>query len=171
MVVGMLAIPVTLVIRHTMAPRPTPLRAPAAAAVSVPLRSPPLPSADERFATLQFRGTKKADQGEIAEAADLFRRALTLRPHDPEAWNSLGVVLVSQGDIARGIDAFTRALRANPDHPGAHRNLAVALDRQGKSAAAASHYRAFLRLARADDPGRPDVERRLTEIPASKEGQ
>ena len=67
-----------------------------------------------------------------------------------------------------GIDAFTRALRADPDHAGAHRNLAVALDRQGRSAVAVPHYQAFLRLARADAPGRPDVERRLTEVSASK---
>jgi cytochrome c-type biogenesis protein CcmH/NrfG len=138
------------------------------APVSTRLPTPPIPSAEERFATLQSRGTQKADQGELAEAAGLFRRALELRPNDPETWNSLGVVLVSQGEIAHGIDAFTRALRADPDHAGAHRNLAVALDRQGRSAAAIPHYQAFLRLARADAPGRPDVERRLAEVSTSK---
>jgi Flp pilus assembly protein TadD len=171
MVVGMLAIPATLAIRRMNADRqPTLLRVPVAAPVRAPLLTPSVPAAEERFATLQSRGVKKVEQGELAVAAGLFRRALELRPNDAETWNSLGVVLVGQGEIAQGIEAFTRALRASPDHAGAHRNLAVALDRQGKPAAA-PHYLAFLRLARPDDPGRPDVERRLTEISASKSEQ
>lgn len=169
MLAGMLSVPVTLALRHPNAARSaTPLRAPAAAPASMPLPAPPILSAGERFASLQSRGTKKADQGELAEAADLFRRALELKPNNPETWNSLGVVLVGQGEIARGIDAFTRALHADPDHAGAHRNLAVALDRQGRSGAAVPHYQAFLRLARADAPGRFEVERRLAEVSASK---
>lgn len=140
-----------------------------AAPEPAPLLTPSVPATEERFATLQSRGVKKVEQGELAAAAGLFRRALELRPNDAETWNSLGVVLVGQGEIAQGVEAFTRALHASPDHAGAHRNLAVALDRQGKPAA--PHYLAFLRLARPDDPGRPDVERRLTEISASKSEQ
>jgi tetratricopeptide (TPR) repeat protein len=169
MLAGMFSVPAALVVRHSNGARNTTVvRPPVAAPPSMPLPAPPILSAGERFATLQSQGTKKADQGELAEAAGLFRRALELRPNDPETWNSLGVVLVSQGEIAHGIDAFTRALRADPDHASAHRNLAIALDRQGRSAAAVSHYQAFLRLATADTPGRPDVERRLAEVSASK---
>jgi Flp pilus assembly protein TadD len=36
-------------------------------------------------------------QGRLAEAADYYRRALHLRPHDGPTHNSLGVALAQQG--------------------------------------------------------------------------
>jgi Flp pilus assembly protein TadD len=126
---------------------------------------------DAQFGSLVARGLQAAEDGALPEAVALFRQALALRPTHAETWNTLGVVLVRQGDLSGGIGAFHRALRAEPDHPEAHRNLAVALDRQGRPGDAVAHYRAFLRLSVAGDPGRDDVLRRLAEVAGTEPGR
>jgi cytochrome c-type biogenesis protein CcmH/NrfG len=142
--------------------------APNATVLKAPVMINAVPTAEERFASFKSQGIEKVEQGELQEAARLFRAALELKPNDPETWNSLGVVLVSQRHLREGISAFDRALRASPDHSAAHRNLAVALDREGRVNAAIAHYQAFLRLARDNDPARSEIRRRLVEISADE---
>jgi cytochrome c-type biogenesis protein CcmH/NrfG len=126
----------------------------------------PAPS-DDRVTEVLRRGLLAAEEGRLADAADLLDEATRARPGDAEAWNSLGVVLVRRGETARGVEAFRRALRAKPDHAEAHRNLGVALDRQGRPREAATHYRAFLRYSQASHGDRDDVRRRLAEVSVS----
>jgi Flp pilus assembly protein TadD len=113
---------------------------------------------------LVAQGLQAAEEGGLAEAARLLRKALELRPTDVDTWNSLGVVLVHQGETTGGMDAFHQALRLDPNQPEAHRNLAVTLDREGRSADAVTHYQAFLRFSPESHPARDAVRRRLAAI-------
>ncbi len=170
-VAGMLAVPVALMLRpQSVSPTAVPARGPSLTPPALP-ETPSRPPTDERVDALVAQGLDRARQGAVSDAALLFKKALELRPGDPETWNNLGVVLVRQGQTARGIDAFGRALRLDPTHREASRNLAVTLDGQGRSGEAVVHYRAFLRLAREDHPARDAVRRRLAEISASNEEQ
>lgn len=120
-------------------------------------------SRDAQFIALRAKGLLAA-RDDLAEGTALVRKALDLKPADGETWNTLGVLLALQGEVSQSMDAFNRALSLEPDHAEAHRNLAVALDRQGRPREAAVHYRAYLRLCAASDPGRADVRRRLMEV-------
>ena len=114
--------------------------------------------------TLLAQGLDAAQRGSLADAARLFRDAIARDAGDPEAWNSLGVVLIRQGDRQRGIEALRTALRLEPAHLEARRNLGAALDRQGRREEAIEHYQAFLSLSPSDHPGRGEVRRRLLEL-------
>lgn len=146
------------------APVPTP-------AALLPLPAPPAVPIGERVAALMRAGVDAAHSGELDQAAVAFRKAVEVDQTDPEAWVSLGVVLVRTGDEVRGVEAFRRALRAMPGHPEAHRNLAVVLDRQGRGAEAARHYRAFLAKSPADSPDRAAIMARLEEMGARRSGE
>jgi len=112
-------------------------------------------------------GLHAAEEGDLPGATTLLRRALELKPRDPDTWNSLGVVLVRQGAISEGGDAFTRAVRFDPNHAEGHRNLGIVLDRQGRTRDAVAHYETFLRLSAAHHAARDDVHRRLVELSRS----
>ena len=151
------------------APPPAPPRIAVAAA---PAPSPPIaPATPGPAQALLDQGLVAAQQGALAEAATLFRRALEVDRGNAEAWNSLGVVLVLEGETGPGLEAFRKAVGAKPQHAEAHRNLAVGLDREGQSAEAVIHYRAFLRLAAAGHPAREDVRLRLAQMAATAGGR
>jgi hypothetical protein len=173
MVVMMGAVAVTVMLRP---PSPARLsgRPAAPPMISTPVAALPVPPAvpvRDRVAALMRTGMEAAQTGEMGEAASAFRKAVEVDPTDPEAWSSLGVVLVRSGDETRGVEAFRRALRAAPGHPEANRNLAVVLDRQGRGAEAAAHYRAFLAKSPADSPDRATIMARLEEMGARRSGE
>jgi Flp pilus assembly protein TadD len=77
--------------------------------------------------------------GEYAGAADLYRRALGLRPDDATTRNSLGMCLLEMGDRSAGEASFRAATRDAPQLAG----QAIT------SLASASHGRFFLRPSAA----------------------
>lgn len=167
---GMAAIGVAVLLRPH--PGTAPVQAPAASPQplvrAVPAESLARREADEGLRPLLSRGAEAVERGAFGEAASLLRQATKLAPGDPEAWNGLGVALVSLGEVAAGVEAFRRAVRLQPTHAEAERNLGVALDRQGKPREAAAHYRTFLSLSTEGHPARTDVRRRLIEISSRK---
>ncbi len=66
------------------------------------------------------------------QAVDAYRRALSLRPKFPEAWNNLGNTLVQSNQLTHAIDAFRRSLAARSDFGIAWSNLAGALKDTGQ---------------------------------------
>jgi tetratricopeptide (TPR) repeat protein len=98
-----------------------------------------LAAAPERHDALAALAKVMALDGEYAAAADLFRRALGLRPDDAVTRNSLGVCLLEMGERDAG-EANLRAVAG-----GAPEMAGQAIT----SLAAASHGRFFLRPSAA----------------------
>ena len=94
-----------------------------------------LEASPERYDALTALARVMGLDGEYAAAADLFRRALGLRPDDAMTRNNLGACLLEMGERDAGEAALRAAARSVPQMAG----LAVT------SLAAASHGRFFLR--------------------------
>jgi len=67
---------------------------------------------------------------DLREAAALCRRAASLRPDLPDAYNLLGVALALSGDSGRAEAALLTSLRLNPGFEPARRNLALLRSRR-----------------------------------------
>jgi tetratricopeptide (TPR) repeat protein len=74
--------------------------------------------------------------GDVASAADSYRRALRIDPRDALAYNNLGVALADRGDADAAREALTRAAELDPTLVRARRNLANLLSWNGESLAA-----------------------------------
>jgi predicted O-linked N-acetylglucosamine transferase (SPINDLY family) len=81
-----------------------------------------------------------------ADAADLLRRAVVLRPDAAEAHNDLGVVLGAHGKFVEAAACFERAAALRPDYADAHNNLGSALRRLGRTGDALAHYERVVTL-------------------------
>jgi Flp pilus assembly protein TadD len=98
-----------------------------------------LAAAPERPDVLAALAKVMALDGDYAAAADLFRRALRLRPDDAMSRNNLGLCLLEMGEREAG-EASLRAAA-----PGAPQMAGLAIT----SLAASSHGRFFLRPSAA----------------------
>ena len=65
--------------------------------------------------------------GDVAAAADSYRRALRIDPRHALAYNNLGVALADRGDATAAREAFTRAAELDPTLVLARLNLARSL--------------------------------------------
>jgi Flp pilus assembly protein TadD len=84
--------------------------------------------------------------GELARAAQLYRRAVEADPHDAEARAALGLALAEQGRLEEAVASLREALQLRPNHARAHHNLGVALAEQGRLEEAVASLREALRL-------------------------
>src|ERR1700730_15515428 len=75
-----------------------------------------------------------------SDAAELIRRAVTLKTDYAEAHNELGVVLGARGLFTEAIACFERAATLKPDYAEANCNLGNALRELGRMDEAAAHY-------------------------------
>jgi Tfp pilus assembly protein PilF len=82
--------------------------------------------------------------GRLAQAAELYERALILTPRFPEARNNLGVVLQALGKTHEAETCFLEALGLDPDYPEAFNNLGNIHQDQGKLLEAEYSYRQAL---------------------------
>jgi Flp pilus assembly protein TadD len=94
-----------------------------------------LAAAPERYDVLPALAKVMALDGEYAAAADLFRRALGLRPDDAVTRNNLGTCLLEMGERDAGEATLRAVVRGVPQMAG----------QTITSLAAASHGRFFLR--------------------------
>ncbi len=74
--------------------------------------------------------------GDVAAAADSYRRALRIDPRHALAYNNLGVALADRGDVEAAREALTRAAELDPTLVRARRNLACLLAWHGEAMAA-----------------------------------
>jgi tetratricopeptide (TPR) repeat protein len=84
--------------------------------------------------------------GQVDEAMDYFRRAITINPNGVEQWDNLGFALVRKGQNAEALPCFEAALRLNPRHANTHNNLGNALSNLGRIDEAIEHYRLALQV-------------------------
>jgi Flp pilus assembly protein TadD len=83
-------------------------------------------------------------------AVEAFRRAVSLQPAFPEAWNELGYALRNDGRYGQALDAYAEALRLRPNFPEALEYLGEAYVKLGRLQDA----RGVLDRLRPLDPGR-----------------
>jgi len=95
---------------------------------------------------LHLLGVLRHQQGQHAEAAELVRRAVDLRPQDAALQLNLGNALKALGQIDEAIDQFRNALTLAPSFPMAHYNLGNAYTAAGRHEDAADAFRRSLRL-------------------------
>ena len=76
---------------------------------------------------LHLSGLIRLQQGNVAQALELFSHACRLRPQRALYQFNLGNALVQSEDHAAAEHAFRAATRADPEHFGAYYNLGVAL--------------------------------------------
>src|SRR5436309_2593373 len=87
-------------------------------------------------------------QGQFAQAAEVWRGVTKANPRDAGAFASLGLDLARQEKYAEAVSAYKKAVALNPKLPGLQLNLGLAEFKQGHFNAAA----APLRAASASDP-------------------
>jgi hypothetical protein len=81
-----------------------------------------------------------------SEAIRYFQKALAVRPHFPQARNSLGKVLLDLGKKDEAIEQFRLATRLRPDYSMYHYNLGIALEKKGDRNTAINEFEEALRL-------------------------
>jgi len=90
----------------------------------------------ERARIVAVDATKLAMQlhraGQLAEAVELYERALGLDGSLAPAWCNLGVARRTLGDIDGAEDAFRRTVALDPTHAAAHANLAAVAEARNR---------------------------------------
>ncbi len=80
------------------------------------------------------------EEGRFDEAANTFRRSLSLDESNPEAHTMLGLSLLQSGDPSGATRSLERAIAINPDFEIAHKNLGDIAVQASDFYAAESHY-------------------------------
>jgi protein O-GlcNAc transferase len=90
-------------------------------------------------------------QGQLAQAAAIYREIISRDAAQPDALHLLGVALTQSGEHASGIEYIRRSLHINPEQPVAYANLGNAEYAMGSIGAALASYDRSIAL-RADYP-------------------
>ena len=93
-----------------------------------PVQPSAAPSAEQEYG----RGIGARHAKDWTAAVGAFRKAVTLRPAYPEAWNELGYALRNQGRYADSLTAYDEALRLKPRFPEALEYLGEAYVKLGR---------------------------------------
>jgi tetratricopeptide (TPR) repeat protein len=99
---------------------------------------------------LHLLGVLRHQQGEHAEAADLVRRAVDLRPDDAALQLNLGNALKALGQLEAAIERFRNALTLSPAFALAHYNLGNAYAALGRHEDAMFSFGHAVRLQPGD---------------------
>jgi len=89
-------------------------------------------------------GKEKLDSGNLAGATEEFRRAATLNPGLPEAWQFYGTALLTKGEVSAASAALQKAINLRPGYFEALYNLGLAHARQGDMDRAIENFRLAL---------------------------
>jgi tetratricopeptide (TPR) repeat protein len=100
----------------------------------------------ENADALHMLGVLHHQQGNHAQAVDLIRRAVALRPNVAAFHANLAEPYRALGQLARAVGCCRTALGLAPDHPEALCNLGLALQGLGRTGEAVEQFRAALRL-------------------------
>lgn len=84
--------------------------------------------------------------GQLAEAEQAGRRAVTMDNSLVAGWNNLGIVLQEAGKLEESLTCLERVVALQPDYAQAHNNLGNTLKRLGRLDAARIQYEQALAL-------------------------
>lgn len=80
---------------------------------------------ESRMAEAHHRlGLALEKQGKLDDAVGEIKKALHVRPNNPEMWNNLGTIYQEQNKHQEAIEAFERAVTLKPNYARARYNLA-----------------------------------------------
>ncbi|MFO0841659.1 MAG: tetratricopeptide repeat protein [Gemmataceae bacterium] len=79
--------------------------------------------------------------GKATESAEMYRKAIALRPGDPEIFCDVGYSFYLQQRWAEAEMNLRQALALRPDHPRARNNLGLLLARTGRDGEALAEFR------------------------------
>jgi protein O-GlcNAc transferase len=83
-------------------------------------------------------------RGAIAEAKQLYHRALALDGRSLMACGNLAIIAAQEGDLAQAETLFRRVVDTSPNYPEGHNNLGALLQQEGRiDEAIAAHRRAI----------------------------
>jgi tetratricopeptide (TPR) repeat protein len=91
-------------------------------------------------------GNALTHQGDLAGAADQYKRALGMNPRYLEAHNALGVVYQRLGQLDQAVAQYKLVIRLKPDFAPGHSNLGAVLDQQGHLDEAIFHFEEAIRI-------------------------
>lgn len=97
--------------------------------------------------TLLDKAKQLADQGKLAEAAEICERYLEIKADSAAVYYLLGVVREAAGDSVLAVELFNKALYLDPRHYQALVHLAAHAERQGDVVAAATYLARARRVA------------------------
>jgi tetratricopeptide (TPR) repeat protein len=104
-------------------------------------------TADARhFEAVYHLGLDRLQQGQFAEAEQLFRRALDIDEYSAEAHHHLAIALTGMQRVEEAIPQYEKALALRPAHPEAHNNLGYAFGLIRRYKEAAWHYEKALAI-------------------------
>ena len=98
-------------------------------------------------------GLNHYNQGEVLEAENCFREALSRDKDNIHALNLLGMVYINTNRPSESVSLIERAIILNPNDHKAHGNLGTAFQRLGDLSSAEDHFMLALRL----QPNNPSV--------------
>lgn len=96
---------------------------------------------------LNLAGIRAAEQGQTAEAEQLWRQAIALGPPNASIHFNLGVTLAASGRTLEALEQYQHAARLDPDNAAAFANLALLQEKLGDPEAAGRHHRRAAALA------------------------
>jgi protein O-GlcNAc transferase len=102
-------------------------------------------------------------EGRLAESEAEYRRALALRPAEPDLLQMLGVLLAQRGQLDEGVGLIRRAISVSPDKPAYWANLGSVLANHGNKPEAIDAYRRAVELNPADEGSRLNLANALRE--------
>ena len=93
------------------------------------------------------QGLELIKQGQLAEAEQVLRAAVSAEPSVFEGYYYLGAALAKQQRPEEAIPVLRHATQLGPGHAGVHYNLGLVCEQTGDLQAAANAFQAALRLA------------------------
>ncbi len=77
-------------------------------------------------------GAANQSLGNLEEAIEAYKKAISLKPDYAEAYNNMGVTLNEQSKLDEALEAYKRAISLKPDYAEAYNNMGNTLQRKGK---------------------------------------
>lgn len=96
------------------------------------------------FILYNILGIAQDGQSKFAEAANSYRKALTLQPDTPDLHFNLGIALANSGQFEDAASSYQNAIALNPNFFEAYGNLGTVLQKQGLLEDAVKQYRMAL---------------------------
>lgn len=142
---------------------PEALEQPVARFGPTPVLTPQLSVSESMYAMARLAH----DQGQMATAAQRYRRTLQMKPDHVGALNGLGVILAQDGRTGEALELLMRARDLSPQSGYIHNNLGYTLLREQRL----DEAQAALRMARELQPGNQQTQRNLALLEKARADQ
>ena len=91
-------------------------------------------------------GEALQELGELEQAIEAYKKALSIKPDYADAHNNMGMALYDQGSFDEAANNYQKAVNLEPDFADAHYNLGNVLKKTGNMKQAIESYKASLAI-------------------------